>query len=110
MNKLYKFFWDCGRSGYLEGLFVATEEEIQQLKGQTVYFGEVLGKHSDVYGTIDDGDIEEVTSDQHTINTLVKYAGHATICGYSPFDYYEPDDEEDDDDEDYFDIHDEVGC
>lgn len=27
MKKLYSFYWDCGRMGNLEGLFIAEESE-----------------------------------------------------------------------------------
>jgi len=33
-------------------LFVATEEEIENAHGREVYFGEVLGKHSGIWGNI----------------------------------------------------------
>ena len=52
---LWKFHWDCGRAGDVEGLFIATEEEVENLIGSEVYFGEILGKHSEVYGTVEKG-------------------------------------------------------
>ena len=51
MNKLYKFHWDCGRMGNLDGVFIAEPKEIEALIGKEIHFGEVLGKHSDIQGT-----------------------------------------------------------
>ncbi len=58
--KLYSFEWDCGRMGFVEGLFVATEEEIKDAIDKEVYFGEILGKHSEVYGTLEQGDLKAI--------------------------------------------------
>lgn len=44
MKKLYKFRFDCGRMGELSGLFVADEEDINNVIGETVYFGECSQK------------------------------------------------------------------
>ena len=67
MEKLWKFHWDCGRQGDLDGVFIATEEEVQSLVGQEVYFGEVLGKHSEVYGTIEQGEITMITNNAEAV-------------------------------------------
>ena len=100
MKKLYKFFWDCGRQGELEGLFIAEEQEVKNAIGKTAYFGEVLGKHSDVYGTIDDGEIEEVNVLQSTIDDLLNVLSSETISGFNPLEYIDDDFEEDEEDED----------
>lgn len=47
--KLWKFSEDYGRCGDAEGLFIATEEEVDKfLDKRNICFGEVLGKHSEV--------------------------------------------------------------
>ena len=51
--KLYRWYAYFGRSGSLSGLFVVNERGEQLLReaiavNARVYFGEVLGKHSDV--------------------------------------------------------------
>ena len=97
MLKLYKFHWDCGRMGDLDGLFVAEASEIEALIGKTVYFGEVLGKHSDMYGTLDAEDLVVKSDDQEFIAKLIEVVGAGTISGHNPLDYYEPDDDEEDD-------------
>lgn len=40
MLKLYSFYWDCGRMGNLDGLFVAEESTVESAIGKEVYFGE----------------------------------------------------------------------
>lgn len=93
MLKLYSFCWDCGRMGNLDGLFVAEESEVAKILGKDVYFGEVLGKHSEIYGTIDEEDITVVSDDQEKIEWLVGILG-TNISGYNPLSYYEPEDDE----------------
>lgn len=98
MNKLWVFKWDCGRQGELEGLFIATQEEVNDAIGCSVQFGECLGKHSDIHGTIDDGEIEEVMVEQSTIEDLYVIFG-GTVSGYNPLYYIEESEEDDDNDE-----------
>ncbi len=91
-NNLYSFYWDCGRMGDVQGLFISTQEQVDKLLGKEIYFGEILGKHSEVYGTVDEGDITLVSSDQDKVNWLLELLG-CTVSGYNPFDYYEPEEE-----------------
>lgn len=86
MKKLYKFKWDCGRDGSVEGVFIAEEQEVKDAIGMPVDFGEILGKHSDVYGTIDDGEITEVKVSEITVKEMEEALG-STICGYNPLHY-----------------------
>lgn len=89
MNKfLWKFNWDCGRQGEVEGLFVATEEEVNGIIGKEVYFGEILGKHSEVYGTIEDGEISKINLDCETVEKVTALLGK-TWSGYNPIEYIE---------------------
>lgn len=89
---LWKFGWDCGRQGEVEGIFVATESEVFNIIGKEVYFGEILGKHSEIYGTIEKGEIEKIELDSETVEKVSKILGD-TWCGYNPFDYFSEDDE-----------------
>ena len=93
MRKLYNFNFDCGRMGHLEGLFVADEGQVEAVVGDYLYFGEVLGKHSEVEGTLDYGDLEVVSEDQDFIEKLVNLLGD-TISGYNPLHYVEIDEVE----------------
>lgn len=85
---LVEFFWDCGRMGDVQGLFVTTEEELEKAYGKRVYFGEILGKHSEVYGTLDRNDITVKSEDQEFIAQLVTLLGEH-ISGYNPLDKIE---------------------
>lgn len=91
--RLWKFCWDCGRSGFIDGLFLASSKDVEELLGKQIYFGEVLGKHSEIYGTIDEGDIKQIEVDAATIDGLTPHG--PTLSGYNPFDYYEEEEEED---------------
>ncbi|SOK58440.1 hypothetical protein [Yersinia phage fHe-Yen9-04] len=89
MNKLYEFCLDCGRMGDLTGLFIATEDELRALQGMTIYFGEALGKHSEV--SIDDFKFEDhctvKSDDSEKIDWLIGLLGY-TLSGYNPLDYF----------------------
>ena len=94
LKNLYSFYWDCGRGGSVEGLFIATPSEIEEITGKQIYLGEVLGKHSEVYGEINEGDIKLVSDDQDKVSWLGGLMVSNTISGYNPLDYYERDEEE----------------
>lgn len=89
MNKklgIYKFHWDCGRQGEVAGIFVASEKDVKSIIGKDVYFGEILGKHSEVYGTIEKGDITLLTDNEEVVKVILDYG---LENGYNPFDYLE---------------------
>lgn len=83
---LWSFYFDCGRSGGLEGLFVATEEEVEYAIGKYASFGEALGKHSDVYGNIKEGDISKVDISPEAVAEVSAHLGN-TWSGYNPLHY-----------------------
>lgn len=86
-NKLLvSFHWDCGRMGDVEGLFITTQSALDREYGKNVYFGEILGKHSEVYGTLETKDIEVVSEDQDFIEKLEDLLG-VSISGYNPLEY-----------------------
>lgn len=79
MRGIYRFHWDCGRGGALSGLFIATAEEVASAIGKTAYFGEVLGKHSDVRGKIEEGEIvliSDAEADIEVFERLKLTSGH----------------------------------
>lgn len=86
MKALVKFQWDCGRQGYVNGLFIVEKEELEAIYGKTVYFGEILGKHSEIYGKIEPQDFTILTEDQDYINKTIDLIGWH-LSGYTPFDY-----------------------
>ena len=79
MKKLYSFCWECGRMGDLEGLFIAEENEVKKLIGKEIYFGEVLGKHSEIYGDLEEKDITVKSDDQEFIAKLREIIGRDKI-------------------------------
>lgn len=83
---LYEFYWDCGRSGSIEGLFIEEEKNIKKIVGKDVYFGEVLGKFSEVYGTIEEGEITKVDIPTDVVELLENKIGE-TLSGFNPFNY-----------------------
>ena len=98
MLKLYRFCWPQRRGGDVEGLFVEDSDVVENAIGSDVYFGEICGKHSDVYGTLDEEDLTVVSEDQEKIDWLVDILGRS-ISGYNPFDYIEDQDELDEEEE-----------
>jgi phenolic acid decarboxylase len=83
---IYKFYWDCGRQGNIDGIFVATDEEIKSIIGKEIYFGEVLGKHSEIYGSMGKEDIELITDSEEVVKIFEKYKIYS---GFNPLDYLE---------------------
>ena len=95
MKKLFSFYWGV-RGGNVEGLFFATEQELEKIIGKEIIFGEILGKHSDVYGTLEKDEIQEIKLSQETLLELYNYFGE-TISGYNPLDYLSENEDEDED-------------
>lgn len=89
-NILVKFRWDCGRMGKVEGMFITTRAALADGYGKQVYFGEILGKHSEVYGPLEKGDITIVTEDQEFLAKMIEYVGYE-VSGYNPFSYMNQD-------------------
>jgi len=84
MLGIYRFNWDCYRQGNVEGLFVADSKDVTDILGEDIYFGEILGKHSEVYGTIEEGEIELVTDRPDAVAMFQEFN---LASGYNPFDY-----------------------
>ena len=96
---LYSFYVYCGRMGDLEGVFVATQEKVDKLKGKTVYFHEVLGKHSEIEVTLSDENLTMKSTDEDFIGKLIDLLGYPaehdtiSISGTNPFEYYYDEDQ-----------------
>lgn len=84
MLTLYDFHWDMGRMGDVEGLFIADSEVVEKHIGKTVYFGEILGKHSDIDGVLEEEDLKVISEDQEKIAWLKEVMKGNTISGYNP--------------------------
>ena len=86
MKNLYSFYWDCGRQGEVEGRFLATKEEVNNAIGKEIYFGEILGKHSEIYGKLEKNEIKIITDNQD----FLKMAEDLEInlsSGFNPLSY-----------------------
>lgn len=83
---IYRLNFDCGRSGELKGIFVDTDIRVSKAIecGVHVYFGEVLGKHSEVTGPIEQDDIELITQDENAVSIFEQ---HNLQTGFNPFNY-----------------------
>lgn len=99
---LYRYRCDCGRMGTLHGLFVVDafgERCLRALIARkvTLYFGEVLGKHSEISGHLEEKELKRIDLDSASIlklcqgvwNPVVedrpfKLSGAMTISGHSP--------------------------
>lgn len=86
MKALFKMDFDCGRMGNLEGVFIADTEDVEYLVNNkiSVYFGEVLGKHSEISGCVAESEIKQITTDENVINIVEEYGLNS---GYNPFEY-----------------------
>lgn len=84
-EKLYRFSWDCGRMGDVTGIFVVDEDKVAEAIGKNVYFGEILGKHSEVQGTLTSDDLTVLTDDAEFIAKAKAYGLVPT--GYNPLSY-----------------------
>ena len=84
MKGVYRLNIDFGRMGEVEGIFVAESEAVKNIIGKYIYFGEILGKHSEVKGTPEEDEIELITEDQTAVEVIEK---HGLETGYNPFDY-----------------------
>jgi hypothetical protein len=92
-KNLYSFYWDCGRSGSLDGLFITDPETLEKYIGKDVYFGEVLGKHSEIYGSLDKKDVKLVSDDTEKVLWLYELMGD-TVSGFNPIEYISEEEEE----------------
>ena len=69
--------------GSLEGIFVADPQEVKQLidSEKDVYFGEVLGKHSEIFGPISENEITMVSDDPAFVKL---FEAHNLSSGFVP--------------------------
>jgi len=86
-KKLYQFELDWGRVGSLSGLFIEDEENIKQIIGEEVDFGEAMGKHSDVVDTMTEDMFTIVDVPESVLEVLETKLGK-TLSGYNPLDFY----------------------
>ena len=95
---LVRFYWNCGRGGNLDGLFIITEDELKSWYGREAYFGEVLGKHSEIDGILEEGDFTIKSDDQEFIVKIEELLGEH-LSGFYPGDYISDTDDEPEEEE-----------
>ena len=79
---VYRWRQSFGRAGSLTGVFVARSDEVESVIGRGVYWGEVLGKHSDVSGELEASDFALLTDDTDFIEKFRRFGldtGHNPI-------------------------------
>lgn len=83
---VYKLNINCGRQGTLEGLFIAKKAHVEELINSKigVYFGEVLGKHSEIFGSISAEELKMISDAPEIIKLIEEYK---LENGYNPFHY-----------------------
>lgn len=82
LDCLWRFSYSC-RAGTLEGLFVATDAEVDAACKKSVYYGEVLGKHSDVEIALRPEHFERLDVDMAAVAKLTAVLGK-TLSGRNP--------------------------
>lgn len=86
---LYKMGIDCGRQGYLSGVFIERKDLVDYLLKTNIeiYFGEVLGKYSEViciFKEEPENTIQFITDKPDVISIVQEYG---LENGYNPFEY-----------------------
>ncbi len=73
--------------GEVEGIFTCEKEQLEKAYGKEVYFGEILGKHSEVCGTLEEDAITILSDDQDFVKKFEEILGAGTVSGYNPLSY-----------------------
>jgi len=94
MQAIYKLHFDCGRSGTVKGIFIAEKEEIDYIVDTKyrVYFGEVLGKHSEVMGPLEKGDYTLISDKPEDVEVVKRLK---LEIGSNPVHLWKEDEDED---------------
>lgn len=86
MKGIYKLSIDCGRMGEIEGVFVSTPDEVARITGKEIYFGEILGKHSEISEVMTVDNLKLISIDEEAIKLI---EANGLMSGYNPFDYFD---------------------
>lgn len=81
---IYKFSIYCGRQGNIESIFIATEEDVMGLAGESFYFSEPFGKYSEISGYFEGKYFSRVECDESAV-AIVESLG-ILPTGHYPFD------------------------
>jgi hypothetical protein len=88
---VYKYSEEFGRMGSLSGVFVAEKSAVASAMGKEVYFGEALGKHSEIIGRLGEDTIKMASDDPAVVKVVLELD---LETGTNPFDYMEEEEEE----------------
>ena len=69
---IFKFHLDCGRMGDLRSVIISTPNIIAKAIGRYVYFGEVLGKHSEIAFDLAPEHLTAVTNDPSAVKLIAE--------------------------------------
>lgn len=83
---LYRYRW-IRRDGIIEGLFITDKNSLLDGVEETVHFGEVLGKYSDVSGELKFEHLDLISDDQDYIQKTLEIFKTKTLSGYNPLEY-----------------------
>jgi len=80
MKKLYQWNVDFGRMGSLDSVFIVDDAFVNKVldMGLCVSFGEILGKHSDIYCDMKPEQFEVLSENQDVITELEKIFAKST--------------------------------
>jgi len=83
---IYKLLISIPRHGTISGIFVIEKKYMKKLLEEKIeiYLGEVLGKHSEVYVTVEEDEIVEITDDVTVVEIFENYNLYS---GINPFEY-----------------------
>jgi hypothetical protein len=84
-DTLYKFKVHCGRPGTLRGLFLSTEDKVQEAIGEDVYFYEEVGKHSEVQLELRPEHLTKISNNSSFVNQFYNEIGES--FGLNPLNY-----------------------
>lgn len=85
MAKLvWRFVVDLGRMGRLDSVFTAEEDAVFDAIGKRVYFGEILGKHSDIDLDLRSEDFVKLCEEPQMVEAFERFS---FACGYNPLEF-----------------------
>ena len=83
---IYRFHQWFGRMGDLNGVFLARPEDVAAALGRRAYFGEVLGKHSDVWCDVTADNVTLASDNPEAVRVVAELGLES---GYNPLDYFD---------------------
>jgi hypothetical protein len=82
---LWRYEDDFGRMGSLDGCFLASIYDMEQVEGKTAYLYDVLGKHSEIHLQFDMENCNILISDHDLCQRIYDQSGTRTLSGWSPW-------------------------